>query len=123
MAKVSVYTMTITTGNSITSSLDLGQGEWTRIAIAYPQFTSVFSTEAVNGRIMGAATAGGTFYTIGYSNNPATSTSGFQAWEAAKTSGGSMVICEAAPFSPVIKLSFTATATVAAECYVFAGKF
>ena len=122
MAIIQVFTGTVATGASVSSRFDLGKGEFTRFAVALPQVTSVFATEAVNCRMNGTVHSGTTYFAIGYSNNPATATSGFKPWEAAQNSWGSMVICEAALFAPSVQLSFTALATQAASFYIFAGK-
>lgn len=122
MAEVVVYTMSIDSGDAVSAGIDLGKGEFNRYAVALPQVTQVFSTEAVNARMQGSPDEGTTYFTVGYSNSPATATSGFNPWEAAQDAWGSMVICEAAVFAPHVRLSFTATATAASECYLFAGK-
>lgn len=122
MALIQIFTGTVSIGASVTTRFDLGKGEFTRFAVALPQVTSVFATEAVNCRMQGTVHSGTAYFTIGYSNNPATTTSGFRAWEAGYLAWGSMVICEAALFAPSVRLSFTALATQAASFYIFAGK-
>ena len=122
MGRINIYTTSINIGASVSVGVNLGNGEFNRFAVALPQVTSVFTTEAVNCRLHGSPDQGTTYFTVGYSNNPATATSGFRAWEAAVLAWGSMVICEAGLFTPYARLSFTATATAAGEAYIFAGK-
>jgi hypothetical protein len=122
MATVVVYTATIGVGASASAEVDLGDGEFNRFAVALPQVTSVFTTEVVDTTMQGTPDDGTTYFTIGYSNNPATATSGFRAWEAGQDAFGSMVICEAALFSPKVRLKFSSAATAAGDCYIFAGK-
>jgi hypothetical protein len=123
MAIIQIYTMSIATGASVSEGLNIGNGEFTRFALALPQVTSVFATEAVNTRMQGSPNLGTSWFTIGYSNNPATATSGFKPWEAAVNAWGSMVICEAALFSPYVRLSFTGGVTTqATNAFLFAGK-
>lgn len=123
MARIQVFTAAISSGTaSHSAEVDLGHGEFNRFAVALPAGSSFFSTEVVNCRIQGSPDEGTTWYTIGYSNNPATASTGFTPWEAAQDAWGSMVICEGALFAPYVRLDFTATATAAADCYIFAGK-
>jgi len=122
MARVMVYTANIATGASYTADVDLGKGEFNRFAIGLPQVTSVFTTEAVDITMQGSPDDGTTYFTVGYSNNPATSTSGFKAWGAGQLSWGSMVICEAALFAPMVRVKFGSAATASGNVYIFAGK-
>lgn len=122
MATVVVYTATIESGASATTKVDFGEGEFNRYAVALPQVTSVFTTEAVDITFQGTPDSGESYYTVGYSNNPGTSTSGFKAWGAGQDAWGSMVICEAALFTPQGRLKFSSAATTAGEVYIFAGK-
>lgn len=122
MAIIQIYTANIATGASYTDGVDLGNGEFNRFAIAFPQVTSVFTTEAVDTTCQGTPDNGTTYYTVGYSNNPATATSGFKAWGAGQDCWGSMVICEAALFTPKVRIKFSSAATASGACYIFAGK-
>lgn len=111
-----IYTMTITTGNTTTSGIQLFDRNaiW---ALVVPSYSSWCVTATCNVRMEGSLN-GSTFYGIGYSNSPATATTGFQNWEVAADAGGKMVICEAAQFTPQLRISVTNTATAAAEFYL-----
>lgn len=123
MARVVVYTATVSSGTAANSTeIDIGKGEFNRFAVGLPAGSSFFATEVVNCRIQGSPDEGATWFTIGYSQNPGTATSGFIPWEAPQDAWGSMVMCEGALFAPYVRFSFTAAATAAADIYLFAGK-
>lgn len=123
MGRVVVYTATVSSGTASSSTeIDIGQGEFNRFMVGLPAGSSFFATEIVNTRIQASPDKGTTWFTVGYSNNPGTATSGFKPWEAAQDSWGSASICEGALFAPYVRFDFTATATAAADVYLFAGK-
>lgn len=120
MALVQVMTATIASGASHTAGIDLGGGEFTRFAIQFPTTNPLAAAADISAQ--GAVTVDGTYATIGYSNSPATATSGFKAWGAGRDSWGSMVICEAALFTRYFRLKFGSAATTASEVYIHLGK-
>lgn len=113
------------TGVSVTSAFTV-PAEFTHFAVYIPPSTGWCATTTCNVRIQGSTSIDGTYYDVGYSNNPATSTSGYALWEApssAAVSGG-FVICEALQFVPFARLRFTNTATVVAGGWaIYARKF
>lgn len=124
MGRLVVYTAPIATGASHTNSVNLGQGEFNRFCVYLPSGpTDTFITEAVDINFQGSVDGGTTWHTIGYSNNPATATSGFRAVEAGRNSFGSAVICEAALFATDFRVKFSTACTVGTDAYyVVAGK-
>jgi len=110
---------------SLTSAFTV-PGEFSHYAIKVPPLSGWCATVACcNVRIMGSDSPTGTFYDVGYSNNPATTTSGFALWEMASSSAisGGIVICEALQFTPYAKLKFTSTATANTAFMIFGRKF
>ena len=122
MSVVTVYTANIATGASYTADIAIGEGEFNRFALGLPQVTSVFTTEVVDTTMQGSPDSGTTYFTVGYSNNPGTATTGFTAWGSPQDAWGSMVICEAALFAPMVRVKFSVAATASASVYLFAGK-
>jgi len=123
MGAVQVFETLVNSGTaSHSSEVNLAGGEFNRFMVALPAGSSYFATEVVNCRMQGSPDNGTTWHTIGYSNNPATATTAFTPWEAPQDAWGSACICEAALFAPYVRLTFTATATAAATCYIYAGK-
>lgn len=109
--------------NTSLSSAFAVPGEYTHFMIEMPNLRAITATCGM--QVQGCDSLDGTYYTVGYSNNPATATSGFRAWDAGTTTPGSMVICEALQFVPgYAKIKFTATLTANAYCArVFGRKF
>lgn len=109
-----IYTMTIlTNAKSSTSFTYIGNDRPTIWSLMVPTATAYCITGTCNVRLQGSVD-GVTPFTIGYSNNPATTSSGYRAWEVPQALGfdNAMVICEAAQFSPWIMPQITNTATV-----------
>lgn len=108
-----IITMTITTDTSVTSGIQLldRPAIW---SLEIPTMAIWCKTATCNVRLEGS-TDGTVFRPIGYSNNPATATSGFKNWEAAADQPSQFVICEAAQFPPYIRVSVTQTSTASAE--------
>ena len=124
MARAVVYTAGLATGASATTAVNLGEGEFNRFAVYLPSGpTDTFTTEAIDITFQGSVDGGTTWHTIGYSNNPATATSGFRAVEAGRDSFGSAVICEAALFATDFRVKFSSAATAGTDAiYVVAAK-
>lgn len=124
MARLYVTTATIDSGASHTAGVNLGQGEFTRFAVQFPDTSPLTSADAeINAQ--NSLDGGTSWSTIGYSNNPATSTSGVTAvtkWAAPRESWGNTILCEAALFATDFRLKFNTAATTASEVYVIMGK-
>lgn len=100
-----IYTLTVgVNALSSTSGLNIGNDRPTLWAMEVPSYTAWCITATCNVKLMGATTENGTYRSIGYSNNPATTTSGFRAWEVPADGSNAMVMCEAAQFSLLLKL-------------------
>ena len=109
---------------SLTSAFKV-PGEFSHYAIKIPPMSTWAATVACgNVRVLGSDTLAGTYYPVGYSNNPATSTSGFAMWETGMTAciSGGVVICEGLQFVPFAKLQFTGTMTAAASPFIVFGR-
>jgi hypothetical protein len=115
-----IYTCTLAIGATLTSGINIGNDTPSIWAIGIPTYTAWCVTATCNIRLSGSHD-NVTYRPIGYSNNPSTSSSGFKNWEAAADAGNTYVICEAAQFTPYIKISTTNTATVAVE-FIVIGK-
>lgn len=110
-----IHTATLATDTSKTSALNIQYDRPVLWALEVPTMSVWCKTATCNIRLEGAATETGTYRTIGYSNNPATATSGFKAWEVAGDSNSAWIICEAAQFLPFVKVSVTNTSTASTE--------
>lgn len=120
MAVIVVMTATIDSGASHTAGVNLGDGEFTRFAIEFPTTNPL--TAAADITAQGSTDDGTSWSTIGYSNNPATATSGFEQWDTGQDSWGNTVICEAALFAKDFRVKFATAATTASEVYILLGK-
>lgn len=116
--------MDAASNTSQTSALPI-PGEFTHFALQIP--SGVWGATATNNiRIKGAASAAGTYYQVGYSNNPSTATSGFPICEIANSAvvNGAYVISEAFMFVPgYAKLQFANTATISTDFVLYGRKF
>lgn len=121
--KIGTFTMNAASNTSLTSVLTI-PGEFTHFALKVPSGTWA-ATATNNIRCLGSDTATGTYYQVGYSNNPATSTSGFALWEVANSAvvNGGWVIGEAFMFTPFAKLQFANTATASTNFTLYGRKF
>lgn len=108
-----VHTMTLATDTTVTSGIQL-YDKCVLWSLEVPTMTAWCVTATCNVRLEGS-TDGTTYRGIGYSNNPATSTSGYRDWEVAVDTTSAFVICEAAQFTPYVRVATTNTATVATE--------
>lgn len=109
---------------SLTSAFKV-MGEFSHYAIKIAAQTTWSATAACgNIRVLGSDTLTGTYVPVGYSNNPATTTSGFALWETGMTAcvSGGVVICEALQFTPFAKLQYTGTMTAAVGQFVIFGR-
>ena len=109
---------------SLTSAFTV-PGEFSHFAINVPAMSVWAATIACgNVRVLGSPTLTGTYVPVGYSNNPATTTSGFAVWESGMTAciSGGIVICEALQFVPYAKLQFTGTMTAATSPFIVFGR-
>ena len=109
---------------SLTSAFKV-PGEFSHFAIKVATMTTWAATIACgNVSILGSDTLAGTYYPVGYSNNPATTTSGFAVWESGMTAciNGGIVICEGLQFVPFAKLKFSATMTASVGQFVVFGR-
>ena len=106
-----VHTMTMATDATVTSGVQLYDKAvlW---SLEVPTMSAWCVTATCNVRLEGS-TDGTTYRPIGYSNNPSTATSGFKNWEVGGDTSTAFVICEAAQFTPYVRVSTTNTATVA----------
>lgn len=120
MARIQIMTATIAIGASHTASVNLGDGEFQRFAIAFPSTNPL--TAAGDITAQASYNSGTTWRTICYSNNPATATSTLIPWGASQTSWGSVVECEAALFATDFRVKFATAATAAGECVIILGK-
>ena len=108
---------------SLTSAFAV-PADFTHYAIQMPASFAI--TASCGLKVLGSDSATGTFYEIGYSNNPATSTSGFAAWSSAGSCAvsGAIVICEALQFAPgYAKIQFQQTATANTNLQIYGRKF
>ena len=106
--KIGTFTMDAASGTSLTSALRI-PGEFSHFCLQVPSgATSWCTTTTVNIRALGADSAAGTFYQVGYSNNPATATSGFALFEIT---------------GDYAKLQFSNTATAATNFTLYGRKF
>jgi hypothetical protein len=106
---------------SLTSAFAV-PGEFTHFMIQFPSAMAATTTCGI--QVLGSDSASGTFYTVGYSNNPATATSGFRAWDCGTDSPGNIIICEALQFVPgFAKLKFTNTLTANTGINIWGRKF
>lgn len=124
--KIGTFTMDAASGTSLTSALRI-PGEFSHFCLQVPSgATSWCTTTTVNIRALGADSAAGTFYQVGYSNNPATATSGFALFEIANSAciNGGRVISEGFMFTgDYAKLQFSNTATAATNFTLYGRKF
>ena len=108
---------------SLTSAIQI-PGGFSHFAIEIPAAMAATATAQL--RVLAAATSGGTYRQVVYSNNPATATSGNAfAGEASGSSvlSGAFVINEALMFAPYVKFQFSATATANTAINVYGRKF
>lgn len=120
MGRVYAMTATIDSGASHTAGISLGKGEFNRFAIQFPSTNPLTAADDITAQ---QSTDGGTTWsTIGYSNSPATATSGFNQWDCGQDSWGKTVICEAALFATDFRIKFATAATTASEVYIILGK-
>jgi len=107
---------------SLTSAFKVDP-EYTHFAIENKaNITDAATSQGIQVLVSDSAT--GTFYTVAYSNNPATATSGTRAWDAAEDSAGYMIICEALQFCPgYAKLRYLATLTANTGIRIWGRKF
>lgn len=118
-----IVAATIATDGSVTSGFHV-PGEFSHFSVMIPTATAWCVTATCQIRILGADSATGTYREIGYSNNPATATSGFRAWDTGGDGSGKLVICEALQFAPgFAKIQAVNTATASTEFVVYARKF
>lgn len=120
MARVYVMTAAIDSGASHTAAVNLGQGEFNRFAIQFPSTNPLTASGDITSQQ--STDDGTTWSTIGYSNNPATATSGFEQWDCGADSWGNTVMCEAALFATDFRVKFATAATTASEVYILLGK-
>lgn len=120
MARLYVMTATIGSGASHTASVNLGEGEFNRFAIAFPSTNPL--TAAGDITAQNSVDGGTTWSTISYSNSPATATSTQINWSAPQDSWGNTIMCEAALFATDFRIKFGTAATTASEVYVILGK-
>lgn len=119
MARLYVMTAVISSGASHTAAVNLGQGEFQRFAIQFPSTNPLAAADITAQQSTNSGTA---WSTIGYSNSPATATSGFEQWDCGQDSWGNTVICEAALFATDFRLKFGSAATTTSEVYILLGK-
>lgn len=122
---IATATPNAASNTSLTSAFAV-EPDFTHYAIMIPSAAAWCATTTCGIKVMASDSQTGTFYSVGYSNNPATSTSGFALWESAGSAsvGGGIVICEALQFAPGwAKLQFTQTATANASFKIFGRKF
>jgi hypothetical protein len=94
---------------SLTSAFRV-PGDFSHYCLFFP--TSMCAAANCSLQLLGGSSETGTFYTMGYSNNPATSTSGFRAWDCGADSPGKGILCEMMQFVPgYAKLRFLSTCT------------
>lgn len=122
--KIGTFTMDAASNTSLTSALPI-PGEFTHFALKVP--SGVWGATATNNiRILGADSSTGTYYQVGYSNNPSTATSGFPICEIANSAvvNGGFIISEAFMFVPgYAKLQFVNTATISTDFVLYGRKF
>ena len=123
--KIGTFTMNAASNTTLTSALEV-PGEFSHYAIVIPSgATSWCTTTTVNVRVLSAVDSSSTYYQVGYSNNPATSTSGFALWEAGNSAciNGGVVICEGMQFAKYAKLQFSNVATGVTNFVLMGRKF
>lgn len=120
MGRIVEMSLSMATGASYTSHVNLGEGEFNRFALIFPSTNPLAAAADINAQL--SDDGGTTWYTIGYSNNPSTATSGFKAWDCGQASWGKAVMCEAAIFARDFRLTFGSAATTAATIKVILGK-
>ena len=120
MARINVITVPIAAGASHTTGFNIGDGEYTRFGIGFPSTNPLTASADITAQQRFADTS--TWFTVGYSNNPATATSGFKAWSAGRDSWGNVVYCEAGELANDLRIKFGTAATSASEVYVILGK-
>ena len=112
--------MPLASGASFTTSVNLGDGEFQRMAIVFPETNPLAAAADITAQ---ATYDGGTTWkTICYSNNPATATSALTPWGASRSSWSNIVECEAALFAKDFRLKFASAATIATDFLVILGK-
>lgn len=110
-----IYTVPVAVNaKSSTSGVYIGNDRPTLWAMQVPTATVWCITATVNVTLLGSIDDVN-YRQVGYSNNPATATSGFRAWEVPQGGDNAFVICEAAQFMPYVKIQITNTATVAVD--------
>ena len=117
--------MDAASNTSLTSAF-IVPGEMSHYALAIPTVASWCVTATCNVKVQVASSTADTFFTVGYSANPATSTTGITAedWATGISPDNQMVICEALMFSPgFAKLQFVSTATLTTDILVYGRKF
>lgn len=111
------------TGVSVTSGFTIPT-EFTHFSLYVPPSSGWCVTTTCNIFVQGATSIDGTYYDVGYSQNPATATSGFPLCHTANSvavSGG-FVIFEGPQFIPFMRLRFSNTITVAAGGWQLYGR-
>lgn len=123
--KIGTFTMDAASATSLTSALQI-PGEFSHFALQVPSGATTWcATTTVNIRVLAAVSSTGSYYQVGYSNNPATATSGFNLWEVGFSAArnGGMVICEGMQFAKYAKLQFSNTATASTDFVLMGRKF
>lgn len=121
MAIIQVMTMVLSSGQSSTASVDLGSGEFQRMAIAFPTTNPLAAAADITAQA--SYDSGTTWKDICYSNSPNTATSSLLPWGASRSSFGNVVMCEAALFAKNnFRLKFGSAATTSADFLVILGK-
>lgn len=121
--RLQAITMDAASDTSLSSAFQV-QGEFSHFALEVPSTSGWCVTSTCNIRLMGSQSETGTYYNVGYSNNPATSTSGFSLWEVPQSAAlGGIVISEGFQFVKWGKLQFTSTATAATDFILYGRKF
>lgn len=119
MARLQTFLMSAATGDTETDSVNLGEGEFTRFCVYFPDSPL---NAAADVYFQGSLDSGTTWHTIGYSKNPATITSGFVPVDPSRDCWGSAVICEAAAFATDFRVKWATVTTNAATIKMVAGK-
>lgn len=117
--------MDAASNTSLTSQF-LIPGEFAQFAVRVIPTSAWCITATCNVRLLATdSQSGTTFYPVGYSNNPSTSTSGFPLWEIPQsaTLSGGVVIAEGLGFAKWGKFQFTKTATAATAFIVYGRKY
>lgn len=124
MARLQWYTDTVAVGASHSAGINLGNGEFQRFVIYFGStFQSKFTSAAFDIKPQGSYDGGTTYVDIGYSNSPASATTGYVLADIPRscTTGGA-VICEAYAFADYARLKMSVAATQVATFYVGAIK-